>query len=154
MLIVLSTCAVRATTYTVTSALDAGAGTLRSAITLANADPNVPHLIQFNLTSGTTINLVTALPDITRTMVIDGTTVVGYTNNVPGILLNCSGATHGLRVNNAPNCEIFGMEIFNAVNGIYINGDNADGFIIGAIDKRNVIHSCNQYQLNIESADN
>ncbi|MFN4932110.1 MAG: hypothetical protein ACK5HE_11940, partial [Bacteroidota bacterium] len=144
----------QATTYTVTSALDAGAGSLRSAITSANADPNTPHLIQFSLASGTTISLVTTLPAITNTTVIDGTTAIGYTSNIPGVILSCTGLAHGLRVNNAANCEIYGIQILNAVNGIYIFGDNADGFIIGASDKRNVIHSCNQYQIYIESADN
>lgn len=154
ILTIISFHSAKATNYIVTTALDAGAGSLRNAITLANADLSTPHAIQFNLPAGTTIILSSALPSITKTTVIDGTTAIGYTINIPGVLIECGGAAYGINVMDAPNCEIYGLQIINADNGIYITGDNADGFIIGGINKRNVINSCNQYQLYIESADN
>lgn len=62
------------TTFTVTSTADAGAGSLRAAITAANADAASPHVINFNISgSGVqTITLASNLPAITRTTTING----------------------------------------------------------------------------------
>lgn len=62
------------TNFTVTSAADDGAGSLRAAITAANADPASPHVINFNISgSGVqTITLASNLPAITRTTTING----------------------------------------------------------------------------------
>jgi hypothetical protein len=62
-------------TYTVNSTLDDGAaGTLRWAITQANTvTPGVPNTIDFNLPSSSTINLESALPNLSATNItIDG----------------------------------------------------------------------------------
>ncbi len=67
------------TTYTVSSLADTGAGSLRAAITSVDSDTS-PDEINFSaagviqLTSG-------ALPPITNTVKIDGTTAPGFANN-------------------------------------------------------------------------
>src|SRR5690349_2269148 len=67
-------------TYTVTTTADSGAGSLRQAITDANASSDPTNFITFNLAgSGMhTINVASALPAVTGTVVIDGTTQPGY----------------------------------------------------------------------------
>jgi len=63
-----------ATTFTVSNLNDAGGGSLRQAITDANADGSAtagfPHIINFPLTG--TVNIITALPAITNHMTING----------------------------------------------------------------------------------
>jgi hypothetical protein len=59
---------VDAATFTVTSAADAGPGSLRQAIVQAHAAPG-PHLIEFDLPAGSTITLAS-------TLVVDGPTLV------------------------------------------------------------------------------
>ena len=66
-------------TLTVTSGTNSGAGTLREAITLANANGTaVTDLIQFNIAdlsiSGRTIAIATLLPDLISNITIDGST--------------------------------------------------------------------------------
>ncbi|MGH6690582.1 MAG: DUF4347 domain-containing protein, partial [Gammaproteobacteria bacterium] len=66
--------------YDVTTAADAGAGSLRDAITQANASVGVADTITFSIGSGiATINLASALPNIIGQVTIDGTTQEGYT---------------------------------------------------------------------------
>src|SRR5262245_18907885 len=69
-----------AATFTVDSKNNSGAGTLRAAITSANGSPGA-DVITFNITGAGvhTINVNSALPAITETVVIDGTTQPGYT---------------------------------------------------------------------------
>lgn len=67
-----------AATFTVTSVADSGTGTLRDAITQANATTG-PHTIAFSITgiaAGTpaVIQLTSALPPLTKAVTIDGTT--------------------------------------------------------------------------------
>ncbi len=71
-----------ATTYTVTSTADSGAGTLRQAILDANAHAG-PDTIAFSIVgSGVhTISLASALPDITGAVTIDGYTQSGASAN-------------------------------------------------------------------------
>ena len=76
--ILLSAGIASATTYTVTSSADAGAGTLRQAIIDANTSLG-PDTIAFNIVgSGVhTIVPVTLLPPITDAVTIDGYTQPG-----------------------------------------------------------------------------
>ena len=81
----LATFAARATTFTVSNVNDAGAGSLRQAIISSNAAGGVngvANIINFSFAGGTlrTLQLTTALPDITYHLTIDGTTMAGYTN--------------------------------------------------------------------------
>ena len=76
--------------FVVTTNADSGAGSLREAITLANADPGSgvgsPHVIAFNMPSGsTTINVLTALPVITCPTTIDGLSQPGATCGTAGV---------------------------------------------------------------------
>jgi gliding motility-associated-like protein len=73
---------VLADTFTVTSNADSGPGTLREAITLANANgTTVADMIVFNITditeTGRTINLQTELPALSSHITIDGSTQPG-----------------------------------------------------------------------------
>jgi hypothetical protein len=71
-----------ATTYTVTSAADSGAGSLRQAMTDANTNPGA-DTIQFNIVgSGVqTIVLASGLPTVTSPVTIDGYTQPGSSAN-------------------------------------------------------------------------
>ena len=70
--------ALHAATFTVINNLDAGAGSLREAIDLANASIGVDDLIIFDLPAGsTTITLTTAGLTITDTVTIDGANISG-----------------------------------------------------------------------------
>jgi hypothetical protein len=66
-------------TFTLTNTSDAGAGSLRDAITQANASVGVADTINFSIGSGIqTITLASALPSIVDTVTIDGTTQGGF----------------------------------------------------------------------------
>ncbi len=144
----------QATTFVVSNANDAGAGSLRQAITDANADVNAPHLINFSIPSGSTINLTNALPVISRTVVIDATTAAGYTANGVGVNLTTgSGIDNGLEILNTAAVEVYGFQIYGFNNGIVVTGNSA-GFKIGAPNKRNFINRCSNTQISIDGADN
>src|SRR4051812_22102296 len=66
-----------AATFTVTSATDAGPGSLRQAILNADAapaTPSAPHQIVFSCGTPCTVALLTPLPPITNHMAINGGT--------------------------------------------------------------------------------
>ncbi len=65
---------VHANTYSVTTNANAGAGSLRAAVTNANANPGI-DTIDFVGVAGMTITLATPLDTITEEVVIDGTTL-------------------------------------------------------------------------------
>lgn len=109
------------TTFTVTSTADAGAGSLREAITAANADAASPHVINFNIGgSGVqTITLASNLPAITR-----ATTINGYsqplaaagtflTRNILIQIIVPAAQSSGITVN-ASNVIISGLNIVTA----------------------------------------
>jgi hypothetical protein len=98
--ILLSAGIASATTYTVTSSADAGAGTLRQAITDANASLG-PDTIAFNIIgSGVhTITPATPLPPITDAVTIDGYTQPGASPNTNAV---------GLGLNTVLRIEIAG----------------------------------------------
>ncbi|MCU0428632.1 MAG: right-handed parallel beta-helix repeat-containing protein [Cytophagaceae bacterium] len=121
-----------AATYPVTSALDAGPGTLREAITLANGNVGL-DVITFNFGAATTITLASCLPNITDPISIDGysepssapgtpsinvvaSCINGFTlaagstgSTIQGIIL--SGANRGLYLWNSSNHIIQGNQI-------------------------------------------
>jgi hypothetical protein len=66
----LATTSSQATDFFVTSLANSGAGTLRTAITAANADNSGPHRIIFNISGN--IPVTTSLPTITKQVTIDG----------------------------------------------------------------------------------
>ncbi len=116
---------------TVTTLADAGEGSLRQAILNANATPG-PNLINFQLppvpapATTQTINLLTALPDITEGVIIDGTTQTGFTNQ-PIVSLNGAAITtavNGLNIK-TDGVQLRGIGVRNFKgNGITIAGNN------------------------------
>jgi len=148
----------KADTFTVTSNADSGPGTLREAITLANANGMaIADQIHFNLTdqstAGRTIMLLSALPLLTSNLVVDGTTQSGSKFGISDakIILerSTSSATYfsGLSAISAANIEIYGLYIRYfltnpatpsiAVGGIEL-GD-VQNIQIGNVGKGNVI---------------
>lgn len=85
-----------ATTLTVTSTADSGAGTLRQAIIAANGEaPETPVTIEFAIGSGPqAIAPTTALPAITHPVVLDGETQPGF-DGVPLIEIRGDSAPAG-----------------------------------------------------------
>ena len=112
---------------TVTSTLDAGAGSLRDAITQVNA--GTFNLINFNITGAApyTITLLSDLPTITKSVVIDGYSQTGSFQGAIGsrtITLEINGnltASKGLDIN-ASNVTIDGLAIYNVGNTGTISG--------------------------------
>ncbi len=108
-----------ATTFTVTSNADSGPGTLREAITMANANGNaVTEYIYFNIPQPVLnmrmIELVTELPSISSNIIIDGTTqpgdFYGTTDAKVCIKKNDYAPEFSmLKVENAQGVEIYGM---------------------------------------------
>src|SRR5262249_13730331 len=135
------------TVYTVTSLADSGTGSLRDAITRANAlAPGTAATIDFSIGSGApTIELDSALPTLANPITIDGTTQPGYAGR-PLIQVDgqsAGGGAVGFSLDDdSHNSVIKGLEItgFNS-GGIYDNNGNGDVFsndIIGLHYNRNL----------------
>jgi hypothetical protein len=118
---------VAAADFAVTNLADTGAGTLRSAIGLANITPG-PDTISFNLPgSGVrTISLTTDLPNITDTVTIDGTTQSGYISTPVITLSGSANSFIGLR--------LFGNNC--VVRGLCIGSFRSRGIIIFGVSNR------------------
>ena len=111
----------RANTYTVTNTNDAGAGSLRQAITNANTSTGVADLINFSVTG--TIALASNLPALTDNagVTIDGTSAPGYVANTNSkgsyngsvvIQIDGTGLTRGFTISSS-NVIIKGLNIAN-----------------------------------------
>lgn len=137
-------------TYTVTNNNNAGAGSLRQAITNANGNAGIDR-IEFAIPSATqagrTITLSSALPAITEGVIIDGTTqastagtAFGVSNAYIGINDNNRGDTYCFDLA-TDNCEIYGLYIYGGFSkGIRSwFGSPRGNHIIGAPNKGNVI---------------
>jgi hypothetical protein len=94
-----------------------GTGSLREAITNANATPGADTIV-FNIPGPgvKTINLPTPLPDITEQIVIDGTTQPGYAGT-PLIQLDGTGNTGNGFVIKAGGSTVRGLAIGNFRSG-------------------------------------
>jgi hypothetical protein len=119
--------------FAVTNAADSGAGSLRQALIDAGNNPapsGQVDLIQFNIGgSGTqVINLASALPVISSSLTIDGTSQPGYAGTP---LIEIDGAGAGASVNGldiaAADCTIEGLSIV----GFSGNGINFDASTVG-----------------------
>ncbi|GAA4211515.1 hypothetical protein GCM10022289_40760 [Pedobacter jeongneungensis] len=144
-----------ATIFTVVSNADGGAGSLREAITLANANgASVTDYIYFNLPGSTavdvTIALESELPILTSNIIIDGSTQPFLALPNPKIKISLirvvTGYFNGLRLDHANHVEIYGISFSNfkadplgpieeKKGGIYLY--DATDIIIGAPDKPN-----------------
>jgi hypothetical protein len=124
-------------TYTVTNTNDSGAGSLRQAITDANAS-GVTDNIGFTI-AGTgvhTITLSSALPSITGTVVINGTTDDSFAANgsKPAIVINGNGLNvDGLNLTaTADGSTIRGLVIRNFLSpAIRIDAGSDSNSIVG-----------------------
>ena len=117
-----------AATYTVTSASDSGANTLRWAIQQANANAGTDSIV-FNIGGGggRNIALATALPAITGPVSIDASTQPGYAGS-PLIQLdglNAGAGAIGLQLSSAGS-SIRGFSVMR-FNGVGIRIDGAGG---------------------------
>lgn len=126
--------------FTVTSTSDSGSGSLRQAILDANANAGADRIL-FNISGGgvKTINLLTALPEITGTVTIDGFSQggTGY-SGPPLIRLDGAGAgsgVDGLRLGiDSTGSTLQGLMITRfSRNGILVrsNGNTLQGNFIG-----------------------
>ena len=114
--------------FTVTNTNDSGAGSLRQAITDANAFAGTDSIVFDIPGSGVqTILLASGLPQITGAVVIDGTTQPGF-SGTPLIELNGSGAPTGTTalVISAGGCTLQGF-VINRFLGTAIRLDTAGG---------------------------
>jgi titin len=116
-------------TFTVVNTADSGQGSLRWAITNANAYPGTTNRISFNI-SGTapfTINLLSALPAVANPWtVVDAATQPGWANSgTPVVELNgtSAGSGVGLQLNSA----------FNTVVGLAINRFPSYGIALSGV---------------------
>lgn len=138
-----------AATFTVTSTLDVGPGSLRQAITDANATPEI-DTIAFNIPGAAgavrTIALLTELPAITSPISIDGYTQPGATANSLAVgnnaqlLIEISG-------NNIVDDGIQLDTNDSLVRGLVLNRFLGDAITIGeggdaSVGKRNAIIGC------------
>ena len=122
--------------FPVTTTADSGTGSLRSTLTASNAATGQTNTIRFNITgSGVRkIALLSALPTITNPVVIDATTITGYTTS-PLIELDGTNAKAGAN----------GLVIAASATGTIIKGLDVHSFGGDGIDvlASNVVLSAN-----------
>jgi hypothetical protein len=126
--------------FTVTTTADSGAGSLRQAITDANANAGT-DTIQFQIGTGPQmITFASALPDITQPLIIDGTTQPGYSgtplitlsgNFTVGLKITGGGSTvKSLILTNFPNGIVIENAGGNIVTGCFIGPNFGNGVLI------------------------
>ena len=141
-------------TFTVTTTADAGPGSLRQAITDANAattTPANPNAIHFNIpgTGVQTIALQTALPQITQPVIIDGTTQAG--SSCGDVVANSMGGT--------PTPHVLNVEIATTAatgldrNAILALSAGAQGSTIKGLVVHGQRHPSDSYDIRILAAD-
>lgn len=122
-----------AATFTVTTTADSGTGSLRAAITAANAT-TTPDLIQFNIpgTGPFTLTPATPLPTISQPVTIDGYTQPGAAANTSDegdnavILIRIDGSAAGGTASGIAACARV------TVRGLSITGYLQHGIVIGS----------------------
>ena len=160
IILLLFSVASQAAVFTVTNNADAGAGSLRDAITRANGNGTAtPDRIEFSiLTPDKRITLLSELPFLTSNIVIDGSTQPGATLHASTdakILIqpiNYPTVKRGFVIADAENVEIYGMAIVRFIpvdpindfarfgDGIFMR--NVQNIVIGAVGKGNLISAC------------
>lgn len=129
-------------------------GTLRYCITQANQSIG-PHTINFSIAGSISISSSSfLLPALNKQIIIDATTAPGYAG-IPVVTLDGSGSGGGNGIEiTASGCELYGLDIAHfAGRGIYVHGNNAGNFIIGAAGKGNVIRDNSYYGISVDAAD-
>jgi hypothetical protein len=150
---------VSADTFVVTNTNDNGPGSLRQAMTDANAHPNSsdPDTITFNIPGNGvhTITVSTALPDITAPLVINGWSQPGFQSKPLIELTAAAGTTaDGLRVLSS-SVTVRGMIINGFGTGILIDAPNdhvIQGCYIGT-DKTGTLSAPNNRGILIMGSD-
>ncbi len=121
-------------TFTVTNTNDSGAGSLRQAIIDANATSGTDRVV-FDITGGGTqvIDLVSALPSITDSILIDGTTQDGWVEGsfLPIVIDANDGNFDGLRFQSGATGSL--------VRGLVIRDSAYDGIDIAGADSVTVV---------------
>lgn len=120
-----------AATFTVTTTADAGPGSLRQAIIDANALPGLDN-IHFNIAPGgpQIISLASALPSVTDTVIIDGTTQPGFAGT-PIVTIDANGvAGDVLRLDTPARSTVRGLVIVDGT-GAAIAVHGAGATIVG-----------------------
>ncbi|WP_338763885.1 choice-of-anchor D domain-containing protein [Bernardetia sp. ABR2-2B] len=117
-------------TFTVSSLADSGTGSLREAITLANANADA-DIIEFSVNG--IINLATPLPSITRPLTIDGTSTPGYVFETNMIWIRTIGNAIQANSSGVTQLTIKGLDLSNPTTdysgtGLYIR--NASNVLI------------------------
>lgn len=120
-------------TFTVTTTANSGAGSLRQAIIDANASSGA-DVIEFDIAdTNRQIRVTSALPQITESLTIDGTSQDGYTNK-PLVELHgkdAGASTHGL---NATGGSL-------ALRGLAITSFSASGIVLDSGSSGSTIES-------------
>jgi len=117
-----------AATFVVTNTDDVGPGSLRAAITAANAT-GASDTIKFNIpgAGGHVITLASALPPITQPVVINGQTQPGFAGEPLVELHNGTGSasTTGLDVKAGPT-KVLGLAVTGFGAGLLLEGSGGD----------------------------
>lgn len=121
----------KAATYDVINLNDAGAGSLRQALTDANGNAGT-DTVTFTATG--TINLASNLPSITESVIIDATTAADVVGG-PDVVLNCSARNYCLQFNGGNANVVKGLklsgssgsaiDVFSTTTGLTVGGTNA-----------------------------
>lgn len=123
-----------AATFTVTNALDAGAGSLRAAIAAANTASTTDDRIEFNIPAHLSHRIVlqTALPTLSDTVTIDGYTQPGAS---PNTLANGDDAQLVI--------EIDGRNLAGLTDpaGLRVAGSGANGTVIRGLSVFGFFHT-------------
>src|SRR5580704_9564362 len=112
-------------TFLVTNPNDSGAGSLRAAITAANADTSgTSTVIDFSVNG--TITLASDLPSLTHAVTIDGTSAPTFASGGPPVVeLNANGHAGLTFAAGSDGSQLLGLAVANANgNGVTLNASS------------------------------
>lgn len=110
----------------VTNTNDSGPGSFRQALLDGNGNFGQSNSIAFNIAGALTINLTTAVPEISNTVVINGINTDGNR----AVLNGASTSTGYGVITRAPNCLVRGLVIQHFRGGGMYLGEGADNAVI------------------------
>ena len=112
-------------TFTVTTLADSGAGSLRAAISAANAAAGPGSASDIAISVSGIIALRRALPAITSEVTIDGTTAPGYVSGgPPKVEIQCGGSGGLDFAAGSAGSQLLGLAVDDARgNGVTLNAD-------------------------------